>query len=82
MDDYKKILKSPKFAYLIGAFMADGCFYIKNKKYFTFEFYDGTSVKSELKYSLKHIIKIKSILNLYFKKNLEEWNLPFRPFKY
>ncbi|MEK6835654.1 MAG: hypothetical protein AABX55_01395 [Nanoarchaeota archaeon] len=63
-------IKEPDFAYLIGVFMADGCFYLKEKKYYAFEFYDGTSVKNELKYSLKHLNNIKRILSNYFRINL------------
>ena len=63
-------IKKPDFAYLIGAFMADGCFYLKEKKYFAFEFYDGSSVENELKYSLDHLNNIKRILSKYFIINL------------
>lgn len=42
--------------------MADGCFYLNAKKYPRFEFYDGTSIKAELKYSLKHLKNIEKIL--------------------
>jgi len=69
MRKYEEIIKDPPFAYLIGMFMADGCFYIKDKKYCAFEFYDGTSVKKELEYSLKHIKNIRNVIQKYFKIN-------------
>ncbi len=62
-------INSPEFAYLIGNFMADGCFY-KNKERYRFEFTDGSPYKSELKYSFEHLSHIKSILENFLDKKL------------
>jgi len=49
------------FAYLVGNFMADGSFYFSDGNC-RFEFCDGSPYKNELEYSLRHIQKIKKIL--------------------
>lgn len=57
------------FAYLIGNFMADGSFYISGKAP-RFEFVDGSTYKNELIFSLKHIQKIRKILELFLDTKL------------
>ncbi|MBI2656226.1 hypothetical protein HYX03_00625, partial [Candidatus Woesearchaeota archaeon] len=65
------LINSPKFAYLYGYFVADGCYY-KDGRNVRFEFSDGTSVKDELEYSPKFMNKIKSIIENILHKKLPE----------
>ena len=58
-----------KIAYLMGNFMADGSFYYSGRNY-RFEFVDGSPYKTELRYSLQHILFIKKILEDFLKKPL------------
>ncbi len=60
-----------EFAYLIGNFAADGSFYLSGKTP-RFEFVDGSPYKEELKYSLKHICKIRNILENFLNKKLPQ----------
>jgi len=61
------------FAYMIGNFLADGSFYKtkrgKNFEY-RFEFTDGTPYENELKYSRKHLLKIKNIIEEFLNKKI------------
>ncbi len=66
-----QLVNSPKFAYLYGYFVADGCYY-KDGRNVRFEFSDGTSVKEELEYSSKFMNKIKSIIENALQKKLPE----------
>ena len=62
-------INSPKFAYLYGYFVADGCYY-KDGRNVRFEFSDGTSVKEELEYSFIFLNKIKYIIENILQKEL------------
>lgn len=61
------------FAYMIGNFLADGSFY-KTKRgdnfEYRFEFTDGTPYKNELKYSRKHLLKIREIIKEFLNKKI------------
>ncbi|MBI3035962.1 hypothetical protein HYY71_06595 [Candidatus Woesearchaeota archaeon] len=74
LNNYQKIeslslINSPKFAYLYGYFVADGCYY-KDGRNVRFEFSNGTSIKEELGYSFRFMNKIKSIIEITLQKNL------------
>jgi hypothetical protein len=53
----KKLIYTPKFAYLFGYFAADGSFY-KDSSGERFEFVDGFSIKNEQFYSIEFMEKI------------------------
>lgn len=57
------------FAYLIGNFMADGSLYFSDRSY-RFEFVDGSPYEAELKYCLRHLKRIKQILETFLNRNL------------
>lgn len=66
-------INSSDFAYFLGNFMADGSFYQTKRKdniQYRFEFVDGSPYAKELKYSLKHILKIKQFVESILKKSL------------
>jgi hypothetical protein len=61
--NFEKTVLSKRFAHLLGYFAADGSFY-KDGRSTRFEFYDGSVIESELKYSLNFFLGIKKyILN-------------------
>ena len=66
-----ELIKSHKFAYLYGYFVADGCYY-RDGRSVRFEFSDGTSVNEELEYSLRFMNKIKSIIENTLQRKLPE----------
>lgn len=66
-------INNSDFAYFVGNFMADGSFYATkrgNNLSYRFEFVDGSPYSSELKYSLKHILKIKNFVESILEKSL------------
>jgi len=79
----KKIICTPKFAYLFGYFAADGSFY-KDFSGERFEFVDGFSIKNEQCYSLKFIESIQRILlelfeiKAHIRKRQNKYVLSFR----
>lgn len=50
-------INTPKFAYIIGYFVADGTLY-RDSKGLRFEFCDGSSIKEELHYSYEFLSRI------------------------
>src|SRR3989344_1985779 len=58
-------INSPQFAYLIGYFVADGCYY-KSGGGNRFEFSDGSSIKKELYYSKEFLEKIRKLIKNIF----------------
>ena len=65
----ESLIKSPKFAYFYGYFVADGSFY-EDSSGTRFEFSDGTSVEEELKYSSEFLTNIKKMVEGFLNKTL------------
>lgn len=67
----EEIIKTPKFAYLLGYFTADGCFYKDNwKNTCQFEFTDGYKNKKGLEHSYQFIINIKKLIEEQLSKKI------------
>ncbi|MAG45551.1 MAG: hypothetical protein CMH63_02135 [Nanoarchaeota archaeon] len=64
-------IKTPKFAYLMGYFTADGCFYKDNwKNTCQFEFTDGYGDKKELQHSYQFVKNIKDLFEEQLSKKI------------